>query len=382
MAATQTAQNAAALARKGIQEGKLGTALSSFAQSTTTQVSTAVSSFASSETGSIALKSLFYGLMWLFVFFVILVLIHNFVTPVFSFAPGKPGYIPIPGGATDSQLWWNTTLPHQDDYHPRAGDKMVGNALKSNFSMSLDVYLPSITQVQPTKRVLFFKTARDKTNSTASFWQGWPTDLGNSTAAELSTNFYTRLTDSSRKVSMIGYLSEKNELLIDFYLQGGQKLTLGPFANVPVGKPFRITLVVHSRILELYINGRLAKSLNVPTSALTSPVAGNEAIYPAPQEFRGMNIKLLNLQLWPRPIYAGEVKAISPYLPSRETFDAMTTIGAASTNATAVTPESSNTSGRTLLPGFFVRLSWAEATVFITALLVAAYIFRPSSSSS
>jgi hypothetical protein len=299
-------------------------------------------------------------------------------------------------GATDDELFWTSSYPADGDYHPRELDTLVGIDLKTNFTVSVDCYLPALSGIPMYKRILFFKGDRALTNSTQTggLWTGYPSDTETRSVLEaLQAHIGTR------NISMISYVDESNKLYIDFISgtsTNREFITMGPIDNVPTNQPFRITLSVESKLIDLYLNGRLAQSRALRAD-LTSPVAGKEAIFPAPSAWRmskgavttaacsggaasGIGIKLLNLHLWPRAISAAEAAAQSPRLADKSKWDALnktdTTVpvrtqtsgtGSLGGEQTCATPPSSNP---------FKDIDTKSTILIIAGLAAAVYLFK------
>lgn len=359
---------ASAFAKAAEILGKTGSALSSSvtgATSATTgavsSVSTTLGSALSTQTGSSILQTGYYAVFFLFFVFIILVIVNYTVTPIFSFAPGQPGILSVPGAITDDSLHWSSSLPHQDDYHPRLLEKLVGYDFKRNFSMSVDCYLPILSGIPIHKRVLFFKAQRGLTNSeaTGGFWNGYTLNTDNTTLSSLRT-FLVPTGSGVAKVSMIGYVDEQNRLSVDFIDGQNTPITLGPINNVPTADPFRVTVVAHEKLVELYINGRLAVSRAL-LNTLSSPISGKEAFYPAPNSWQisqttatpgsctaaaaasGIAMKVVNLHLWARPLSVAEVVHMSPSLPTAAQLDSVNSRAGTPPTDTSSLPSGSGT---------------------------------------
>ena len=69
-------------------------------------ISNTVSSISGPETGSYILKVIYYLLMYSFFIFLILLLVHFTVKPIFRFVPGGKGIIGVPG-TSDDKVYWN-----------------------------------------------------------------------------------------------------------------------------------------------------------------------------------------------------------------------------------------------------------------------------------
>lgn len=401
MAAIPVQQNVAGQAFSRAQEivGQLASSAKSvtspFFSSSGTYSSPPVTGVFTPQGGNVLLSSVYYVLIFLFILFVILIIIDQTVKPIFSLTPGSPGIISLPG-ATDDEIFWTSSYPSSNDYRPRDLDKLVGIDLKTNFTVSVDCYLPALSGIPMYKRVLFFKGARNLVNSTLSggVWENYP-----SSTESRSTIEALRGQLATKNVSMVTYVDEMNKLYVDFFSGTGtnrETITLGPIDNVPTSQPFRMTLAVESKLIDFYLNGRLVQSRAL-RSSLTSPVAGKEAIFPAPTDWRfskgpvttascsggaasGIGIKLLNLHLWPRAISAAEASAQSPRLPDKSKWDTLN-----KTDTTAAVP--SQTIGQGSLDGEqqcqpqtggnpLKNLDTKSTILIIAALAAAVYLFK------
>lgn len=368
----------------------------SFAPSTGTgssigSVSTAPSFF-STEGGTTLLGSIYYLVLFIFSIFVILMIVNYTIKPIFSLSPGQPGIISLPG-AQDNEIYWTSSYPASNDARPRGLDKLTNlNLGSSETTLSVDVYLPGLSGISIYKRILFFKGKRELNNSSSGIWSSYP-----ATSEVRSTLEALREKVRTLPISMIAYIDESNKLMVDFFDQTNSPITLGPIDNVPTDKPFRITITQQEKLLELYLNGKLAQSRALSTP-ITPPISvtGNQAVYPSPVEWRtssisvtttscaggansGIGIKVLNLHIWPRAISAPEVAAISPSLPSTQQFDALNktdavppvqqeTIGTGSLNQTASCPPQGK--------GNSLTLDTKSTLLILGTLAAVVYLFK------
>ena len=78
-------------------------------QNTTYHAYTSVANSITPERGSYFLNVLFYLFMYLFLVFLIAILVHFRVTPIFKFMSGDKGLVLISGNTTDV-IYWNNKI--------------------------------------------------------------------------------------------------------------------------------------------------------------------------------------------------------------------------------------------------------------------------------
>jgi hypothetical protein len=208
---------------------------------------------------------------------VILLAIHFLITPVFQFTPGGPGIIPVPG-TNDGTVYW-TSFPM---------DTIIKNtnlgSISTNWSMSIDIFIeepfipPSTTG---STRVILERSS-----------------------GLLGGNYNVRVAllpnTTDLRVSLLN--SVNNEEFIDI-------------TNVPVQTPFRLGVIILDRVMEVYINGRLYKTL-----ALMAPPKSEAGGFIGPQGDMATMAKVKNLILWKRPITASEMRYAKPSLAQASEF--------------------------------------------------------------
>lgn len=285
-------------------------------------IKTSVSSVASSATSTISqspiatysISIFYYIFLMLFVGFLALVVIHFTIMPIFRFKPGDKGYIKVPS-KTDRFLYWNDNVqPAPLTMIPQSKDKAADYPFDKNFTVSVDVLVRKLSQTTPKNRIVLVKANRDKGNN---WLQSTP-----------SENITTYMSD---KASMILYFDTKNDLNITFFCGvKGTSESSRPLANIPLYKPFRITVVAEEKLFTIYIDGKQAFQRAVPAGISNN---GNDrsnssetrqAFY-APPYWPGANeqptIFHQNLMLWHRPLQAPEVREASPSLALESDFD-------------------------------------------------------------
>jgi len=251
----------------------------------------------------------YYFMLYSFIIFLILMIVHYTITPVFSMYPGSPGVIPIPGATNDLVYWKQKTQPPFSDPVPKQDDKLYGKSYVNMFSYSIDIYLTDMTNSNPYSRLILYKSSSPITA---------PTPLPNTTDSFID---YMKT-----RSSMIMYLTNTNDLVVTIFSSsssGDKRYSSAPIINVPLFTPFRITVVVEDRMFTTYLNGkqvfqRIIKELiDMPTT-----LSGMQLFYSSPEWTNTPNhtIYLQNFHLWSRPITYKEIVSASPSLAQVKDF--------------------------------------------------------------
>ena len=296
----------------------LGTAISS-------TTSNSFSTITSPETGSFILNMLFYIVLYAFVIFLLLALVHYTMYPIFKFRPGQKGLILIPSMG-DNQVYWNNRKqpPPLSAVPVNPDDPLVDYPFINNFSFSIDLFIRRLSVTDTRNRLILAKAnaslspavAPPNTNTTAAH----PLSLGPNTSQDL-------ITYAKAKTSMIMYFGDNNDLNLVFF-SGTQsiEIPITPLQNIPLNTPFRICVVVEEKLVTIYLNGKQAFqrtssstiTLNTGSAQQTSP----QKFYSAPSwsELPMKSIYVQNFNLWPRPLSHPEVAEASPALAKKEDF--------------------------------------------------------------
>ena len=224
-----------------------------------------------------ALQYVGYLVAIVIVLLAILLFVHFLITPIFQFTPGGPGVIPIPG-TNDATVYWKTY-----PIDPELKDTVLGSQ-SANWSMSLDILIEEPFVPAPAskpERVFLERTT-----------------------ALLGGNYNLRFALVSNttdlRVSVLN--SSNNEEFIDI-------------TNAPVQTPFRVGVVLLDQVMEVYVNGRLYKTL-----PLSAPVKSESGGFKGPQGDMATMAKVKNLILWKRPITPSEMRYARPSLASASEF--------------------------------------------------------------
>jgi hypothetical protein len=296
--------------------GTAGAAVKNFQTRATNTLTSGVGSVTTAESGSYILKIIYYLLMYSFFIFLILLLVHFAVKPIFRFIPGGKGVIGVPGTSDDKVYWNDRKQPVQKSAVPLDSDDLAAYPFENNFTVSIDLYVRKLPETNVKNRLILVKSKQPTgTNKTQTTFDSPP----GTTDITLESYF-------NGKANMIMYLTETNDLVVTFYNRdiNTKNITVyasRPIYNIPLYKPFRITVVVEDRIFTLYMNGKQVFQRIVPNTL---------AVDDSPQKFYSpptwahdpkQTIFLQNFHVWPRAISTSEVAQAVPALATAPDFD-------------------------------------------------------------
>lgn len=243
-----------------------------------------ISDYANSFTGS-AYSYLFFMSLLAFVLFLLLVVIHFTITPVFSFAANQPGFLSIPTVSDVEKAY--TDGPAVDDV-PAALTSMCTN----NYTVAFDVYLTGDFNIAGGARVLLYKR---NTPSSPS-----PILSSSVTTAEPSKAVFT-------DTDIIVWLDKiKNDMYVGTFTSESELEKTTPIENLPIRKPFRIAIVFSDNFIEVYKDGKIEKTITLKSPPIS--LTGNPPFYP-PIKTVPTGAMIGNLSFWPRILSAKEVRA-------------------------------------------------------------------------
>lgn len=254
----------------------------------------------------------------LLVTFAVLLIIHYTITPIFKFKFGDKGYIRIQD-TNDGELVW-TKGPAPSDV---AAD--FKNLLSCGYTLQQDLFIKPATSVSKVTRVFLYRA-----NNPMSV------DM-NPTTEDLITQYANS--------NILMYLSpDTNDLTVSVITGTNDtyRIESAPtILNVPVGKVFRLTVVLEPKLLEIYLNGRLFGSKVLKQT----PRDMNTNFYAAPEGIRN-TVTSMNLQYWNRILTASEIADAPPALADPNLFGPMPTASCVTESATSImdTVENSVTS--------------------------------------
>ena len=231
-------------------------------------------------------------LLTLFLIFLILLVVHYTITPIFTFSFGDTGLLPL-SDTSDGQLVW-TKGPVAFDLSAN-----VLRILPNSFTVQMDVYVENQTILGNADRVLFYRALRPVIpDSTKTIMEQYP-----------ESNLLVRL------------MADTNDLVVSAVTQITPNLATSTLEstptilNVPVRQPFRITIILLPQVLEVYLNGRLFGTKTFRYTLKSAPAY----FFGPPEPFR-TSVRIMNVQYWDRGLTSVEVRKAGPALPDKSAF--------------------------------------------------------------
>jgi len=251
-----------------------------------------------------------YMVATLLALFIILLIVHYTIYPIFQLQAGGPGFIRIPF-MQSQQVFWD-----KGSFEDISSNCKVNQSNQAfNWSMSLDISIKNpVLTVQDTElktlfRLLFNRGGEVKANPT--FGDGSISDI---------------FTDTNPYNLAIGLLRDTNDLYISTNTTTGTTTTeqgiLLP--NVPTQTPFRIGVVVMPTYLEVYFNGKLSKTLKLAGQITSIPSDRPPLLMQALKGNTTNQIaRLGNLITWNQAVSPSVMKYASPPLMDPSPEDAL-----------------------------------------------------------
>jgi len=247
----------------------------------------AISSNTSTTMGNYSKQILSYLLAIGIIILIILIFVHFFITPIFSYQPGAPGIFVLPG-LDDGVLFWNKTntglLPN---------NTLPIQNLSFAYSLNVDIFIqdPHV-HFSAHPRVLFRR--------------------GGTVLASPTGNTLLGLLNNYNMACAL--LPDTNDLIVSV-LNVDNNTENAIISNVPIQEPFRLGIVLMNHALEVYINGHLLKTrtfISPPKSVLGDiyPVSGIETNL----------VKLRNLKIWAKQLTSSEMRMATPSLATNSDF--------------------------------------------------------------
>ena len=292
-----------------------------------------------------ALRVLMFSLLYVFLAFLILLIVHYSVQPVFRFVPGGIGLIPI-STASDDKIYWNDKKqPVADSRVPLLTDALAQYPFDNNFTVSVDLYIRRPTDSSEGHRVVFYKTYKSGTGTgivptaatagTAAI--AGTADITNpvATLATPPGNTQDLITKMAPLCSMMAYLDGNDLFVVMFTGQAGStQLSTPAIKNIPVYQPFRLSVIVETSLFTVYINEKqVFQRINSGTSGglqnqirkvSYSPTQTSTEFFYSPSAWVDQPTKtifLQNFHLWPRALTYSELKAAQPSLAAEADFN-------------------------------------------------------------
>ena len=229
----------------------------------------------------------------LFLLFLVLLVVHYTITPIFTFSIGDQGFIPLVR-TNDGQLVW-TKGPVPADLSAN-----VLRILPNSFTVQMDIYLENTATLSSSDRILFYRSLQQV----------------------VPNNFNTIMKQYEGSNLLIRLLPDTNDLVVSAItladpnnLETATLESTPTILNVPIRQPFRLTVALHANTLEVYLNGRLfgTKTFRYPLKASTGYFFGPPTLYRS-------SVRIMNVQYWDRILSSAEVRSAGPALPDISLF--------------------------------------------------------------
>ena len=225
---------------------------------------------------------LFYLSAAAFFIFLLLTFVHFTITPIFKLSAYDKGVIGI-STQQDKISEWMKTPPAAEE------QTKIDNPKSCDYTISFDVFIKSEYQPISAPRVLLYRSAT-KVDMSAT-----------SKTSDLGSLFPTS--------NILAYIDPaKNDLIIYAVTSKGSgayvKEAVPPITNVPVGKPFRLSIAFMPNFIEVYIDGKLSA-----TKLLAgTPVTTETQFWPPPTAVASV-VSVGTFYYWPRALMASELQS-------------------------------------------------------------------------
>ena len=239
---------------------------------------------------------LFYLSIITFFIFMLLIVVHYTITPIFKFDSTTTALVDLSSGTVDGQLTWFLG-PAPADSAPTPG---FNSLLNSDYTISFDIFINTdFSSISSPHIVLYRSTSPKKLSATMDI-----------------SKILTTFTDSN----LIVYVdSMKNDLYIitQTTTPDGQVSPepLPIITNVPIGSPFRVGIIFTSNYVEVYINGKMEA-----TRVLKGTLIGSIGTFYSPPAMVSSSVKIANLQYWSRILTPSDLRSAGPVLPDPSFF--------------------------------------------------------------
>ena len=239
---------------------------------------------------------LFYLSITSFFIFMILIIVHYTVTPIFKLDSNTPGSMNVSQSITDGQLAWSSGAAPSDSQPAPPFTSL----LNSDYTISFDVFIsPDFSAISSPRVVLYRSTSAKKLTATMDI-------------SEILTQF-----DDSNLIVYVDSMKNDLYILTQTTTPTGHVTPepLPVITNVPVGSPFRIGIIFASNYVEVYINGKLEA-----TRILKGTLIGSIGGFYSPPAMVSSSVRLANLQYWPRILTPSDLNSVGPVIPSPSFF--------------------------------------------------------------
>jgi hypothetical protein len=230
--------------------------------------------------------------MALLVIFLVLLIIHYAITPIFSFTAGDGGSFPL-ANTSDGELVWKEGPPLADL------SANIIRLLPHGFTIQQDIYMDNESSLTNRKRMFLYRAMS-------------PVIVDPSQPEDLFTDY--------PESNLFMYLSPNtNDLVVSAVTvkrNGDTVIESTPtMLNVPIKEVIRVTVVFLPQVLEVYLNGKLHGT----RTFRFAPKSTDAYFFSTPDAFRG-SVRVMNFKYWDRPLTAVEVAKSGPPLADKSLF--------------------------------------------------------------
>jgi hypothetical protein len=243
-----------------------------------------------------------------FFVFLILLFVHNFVTPILPFLPSNIETVAPDKTVINVQL----RLKNSEDKvkaelpNTRLEFDKIKNFKYENFSISFDVFLNGQYISTDVPRVLMY----------------FDTDPVNVISNTMPEN---ELLSYFGNTNFIVYCDPvKNDLIVGAITKNSTTPKIlekaAVIENIPINKPFKITVNVTSKFFEVYMNKELVKTYKlINTLDSATPSSRNAFLY-SPISFIQDTIKIGNIEYFDAPLRSDQVRYTTSNLKDKSFF--------------------------------------------------------------
>ena len=269
-------------------------ALLSPIQKTVSGVTSRMPNFTPRNVGSSGTTStsLFHFALALLVVFLVLLIIHYSITPVFSFTAGDGGSFPL-ANTSDGQLVWTKAPPLADI----SGN--IERILPYGFTIQQDIYMDNEASLSNRKRIFFYRSMNRVVVDNSK-----PEDLF---VDYPESNLFMYLSPNPNDLVVTAVTVKRNG---DYVFESTPTML-----NVPIKEVIRVTVVFMAQVLEVYFNGKLQ---GTRTFRFT-PRSSNAYFFSSPDAYRS-SVRVMNLKYWDRPLTSAEIANSGPPLTDKKLY--------------------------------------------------------------
>jgi hypothetical protein len=248
-----------------------------------------------------------------FVVFLVLLVVHNYVTPILPFLPSDKEVILPDSTVVNAQLRIKNSESRPKPELPDS--KLDFDKIQifkyENFTISFDVFLNGLYISTDVPRVLmYFDTAPVNIVSNSVTENDLTTLFGN-------TNF------------LVFCDSVKNDLIVAAITLDGssRSRTRGKLLekaaviqNIPINTPFKLTITITPNFFEVYMNKELVKTYKLKNTLATATPSSRNASIISPISFIQDTIQIANVEYFDTPLRSDQVRYTTSNLKDKSYF--------------------------------------------------------------